>query len=74
MQNVYFVSRAKFYALSNGAFAFAVSPISCTGKWRKQFTETILEFNLHFLHIGLNLQEKKVHHSKEREILISKQH
>jgi hypothetical protein len=31
--------------------------------------------NLHYLqHIGLNLQENKVHHSKERKILVQKQH
>jgi hypothetical protein len=41
-----------------------------TGNWRKHFTETVLAFNLHFQHIGLNLQENKVHHSKEREILV----
>ncbi len=34
---------------------------------------TVLAFNLHFHHIGLNLQEKQVHHQKERKILIWKQ-
>jgi hypothetical protein len=29
----------------------------CTGKWIKLFTETVLAFNQHFQHIGLNLQE-----------------
>ncbi len=43
-------------------------------KWTKLFIETVLAVNLHFKHIGLNLQEKPVHHWKEREILVWKQH
>jgi hypothetical protein len=39
-------------------------------KWIKHFTETVLAVNLHFQHIGLNLQETQVHHSKERMILV----
>jgi hypothetical protein len=74
MQNVHVVSRPEFHVLSNGALAFAVRLILCTGKWIKHFTETVLAFNLHFQHIGLNLQEYKVHHSKEPEIFGHKQH
>jgi hypothetical protein len=69
MQNVHVVSRPGFLVLSNGAFVFAVSLILCTGKWRKHFTGTVLAFNLHFHQLGLNLQENKVNHSKERYIL-----
>jgi hypothetical protein len=70
MQNVHVVSRPKFPVLSNGALPFAVSLILCTGKWRKHFTQTVLAFNLHFQHKGLNLKENKVHHSKEPKILV----
>ncbi len=43
------------------------SLILCTtGKWRKHFTEAGLAFSLHFYQLGLSLQEKQVHHSKER--------
>jgi hypothetical protein len=49
-------------------FVFAVSLILCTGKWIKLVTETDLAFNLYFQQLGLNLQENKVHHSKEREM------
>jgi hypothetical protein len=60
MQNVHVVSRPRFHALSNGALYLVVSIILCiTGKWVKLVTETVLEFNLHFQHIGLNLQESK---------------
>ncbi len=41
----------------------------CTGKWIQHFAETLLPFNLHFQHLGLNLQENKVYHSKERKLL-----
>jgi hypothetical protein len=38
----------------------------------KKFTETVLAVSLHFQHIGLNLQENQVHHSKEHKtVLIS---
>jgi hypothetical protein len=70
MQNAQVASIQKFHVLSNGALVFAVSLILCTGKWRKLFTEALLAFNLHFQHMGLNLQENKVHHSQEREILV----
>jgi hypothetical protein len=70
MQNVHVVSRSKFYVRSNGALAFAVCLILCAGKCIKIFTETVPAFNLHFQHIGLNLPENKVHHSKERTLLI----
>jgi hypothetical protein len=66
MQNIHVVSRPEFHVLSNGALASAVSLILCTGKWTKHFTEADLAFNLHFQHIGLDLQENQVHHSKER--------
>jgi hypothetical protein len=67
MQNVH-VAYRPFPALSNsnGALAFAISVILCTGK----FTEAVLAFNLHFQQLGINLQGNKVHHSKEREILV----
>ncbi len=60
--------------------------MSCSFKWcycfcsecniiyRKLFTETVFAFNLHFQHIGLNLQENQVHHSKECKILVQKRH
>jgi hypothetical protein len=44
--------------------------ILCAGKWIKLFTKTVFEFNLHFQHIGLTLQENQVHHSKERKLLV----
>jgi hypothetical protein len=66
MQNVNVVFKPGFPAFSNGALVFAVSLILCTGKWIKPFIEIVFAFNLHFQHIGLNLQEKQVHHSKER--------
>jgi hypothetical protein len=34
----------------------------------------VLVFNLNFQHIGLSLEENQVHHSKDRKILIYKQH
>jgi hypothetical protein len=40
----------------------------CAGKWIQLFTETVRAFNLHFQDIRLNLQENKVHHSKEHEV------
>ncbi len=46
------------------------SNILCAGKWIKVFTKTVFEFNLHFQHIGLTLQENQVHHSKERKLLV----
>jgi hypothetical protein len=64
------VSRPKFHVLSNGAFVFGVSLILCTGKWSKLLTETVFAFNLNFQQLGLNLQENKVHHSKERKMLV----
>jgi hypothetical protein len=67
IQNIHVVSRLKFHVLSNCVLVFDVSLILCTGKWIKLFTETVLAFNLHFQHIGLNIQEKQVHHSKERK-------
>jgi hypothetical protein len=70
MLSVHAVSSPKFHVLSNGALAFGVSLILCTGKWIKHFTETVLAFNLHFQQLGLNLDENKVHHSKERTILV----
>jgi hypothetical protein len=70
MQNVHVVSRPTFYVLSNGALVFHVSLILCTGKWIQLLTETLLAINLHFQHIGLNLQGKQIHHSKERIILV----
>jgi hypothetical protein len=57
MQNVHVVSRPEFHALSNGALVTAVSLILCTGKWIDHFTDTVLAFNLHFQHAGLNLEE-----------------
>jgi hypothetical protein len=45
-----------------------------TVKWIKLFSETVLAFNLHFQDIGLNLKQKQVYHSKERKILVYKQH
>jgi hypothetical protein len=65
-----FFFRPKCHVLSNGAIVFAVSLILCTRKLIKLFTETLLSFNYHFQHIGINLQENKSHHSKERNILI----
>jgi hypothetical protein len=70
MQNVHVVSKPEFHVLSNDALVTAVSLILCTGKWIRLFTETLLAFNLHFQHIGLDWQEDKVHHWKERKILI----
>jgi hypothetical protein len=67
MQNVNIVTRPKFHVISNGGLVFGVSLILilCRGKWTKIFTETVLASNLYFQHIGLNLQENQVHHSKE---------
>jgi hypothetical protein len=62
------VSRPKFHVIPNGALVFAASPIFCTRKWIELFTETLLAFSLHFQHIGLNLEENKVHYSKESKI------
>jgi hypothetical protein len=59
MQNVLIVSRPVFHVLSNGALGFGVSPILCTGKWRKHFTETDLAFNLRFQHIRLPYTYRK---------------
>jgi hypothetical protein len=70
MQNPHVVSKPKFNALSNGALVTAVSLILCTEKWIKLFTENLFAFNMHFQHIGLNLDENQVHHSKERGILV----
>jgi hypothetical protein len=70
MQNFHAVSIPEFPALSNGALVFAVSLILCTGKWTKLFTETVVVLNLHFQHIGLKLQENKVHHSKKHKISV----
>ncbi len=70
MQNVHVVSRPEFQVLSNGAIGLGVSLVLCTGKWIELFTETLLAFNLHFQHIGLNLQENQVHHSKEPKTLV----
>jgi hypothetical protein len=39
----------------------------------KLFTETDLAINLHFQHIGRNLQENQVYHSKERQ-MVQKRH
>jgi hypothetical protein len=62
------VSAPKFRALSTGALLFAISLILCTGKWIELFRENEdLAFNLNFQHIGLNLRENQVHHSKERQ-------
>jgi hypothetical protein len=69
MQNFHVVSRAKFNALSNGALGFAVSLILYTGKWINLFKEIVLAFKLHFQHIGLNLEENQVHHSKKSEMV-----
>ncbi len=68
MQNVNAASRPKFHALSNGETVLTVTLILYTGKWIQLITETLLEFYLHLKHIGSNLQENKVHHSKERKI------
>jgi hypothetical protein len=59
-----------FHALSNGELLFAGSLILGTGKLIKLVTGTVLAFNLHFQHIELSLQENKVPHSKERQILV----
>jgi hypothetical protein len=71
MQNVNVVSTniTEFYVLSNSALVSAVILILCTGKWIKPFTKNVRAFNLHCKHIGLNLQENKMHHSKERKTL-----
>jgi hypothetical protein len=68
MQNVHVVSKPKFPVISNGVFR--VSLILCTGKSIKLFTEAVLAFNLHVQHIELNLQENRVHHSKELKMLV----
>ncbi len=54
----------------NGVLGFDVSLLLCTGKWSKLFTEALLALNLHFQHLGLNLQENQVHHSKDPKILV----
>jgi hypothetical protein len=59
MQNVHVDPRPDFHVISNGALAFAVSQILCTGKWIKLFTGSVLAFNLHFQHVGINLHEIK---------------
>jgi hypothetical protein len=69
-KNVHIASRPEFHVLSNGALASAVSRILCTGKRIKLFTETVLAVNLHFQQLDLHLVENKVHHSKERLILV----
>ncbi len=75
MQNDSADSRPKFDVISNGALVFSVpKPNILTGKWIKLFFETVLAFNLHFQHIGLNLRENQVYHSKERKILVRKYH
>ncbi len=74
MHNVNVVYEPKFPVLSNGALVFGVSIILCAGKWIQLFTETELAFNLHLQHIGLSLQEIQVQHSKERKVLVWKQH
>jgi hypothetical protein len=66
MQNVHAVPRPNFHVLSNGGLVFGVSLIFCRGKWIQLFTETVLAFNLHFQHMGLNFQENQVNHLKER--------
>ncbi len=70
MHNVNVVSRPTFYVLSNGAIFFVVSLTLCTVKWIKLFKETGLAISLHFQHIGFNLQENQVHHSKEAYIFL----
>jgi hypothetical protein len=70
MQIAHVVSRPEFHYLSNGALVFALNVILCTEKWNKHFTETVLAAKLHFKHTGLNLQENKAQHSKERKILV----
>jgi hypothetical protein len=57
MQNVNVVSRPKFPVLSNGAFGFSVSPILCTGRWKKLLSETVLAFNLDYEHIEKKVQK-----------------
>jgi hypothetical protein len=64
MQNLNVASTIR-HDFSNDAISFAVGLLLCTGKWIKLFIEAVLVFNLHFQHIGLNLQENQVHHSKE---------
>ncbi len=59
------------HVFSKGTLVLAVSLILCTGKWIKLFTKTVHAFNLH---IGLNLQENQVHHSKERQMLVWEQY
>jgi hypothetical protein len=65
MQNFLVVPRQTFHVLSNGVLGFLYVYVLCTGTCRKLLTETVLPINLHSQHIGLNLQENKVHHSKE---------
>ncbi len=74
MQSGHVASSLNFHAVVNGALVFAVGPIFYTGKWITLFTETVYAFNLLFQQIELNLQEYQVHHSKERKILVWKQH
>ncbi len=71
------IPRPEFPVLSNGngALVFAVSVILFLGK---RVLNTIHGksacINLHLQHTELNLQENQVHHSKERKMLVQKQH
>ncbi len=66
MQNAH-VPRPEFNVLSNsnGAIVFTASPILRTGNWIKPFAGIVLALNLDFQHLGLNLQENQMYHSKE---------
>jgi hypothetical protein len=59
MPNFHVVSRSKSPVFSNGALGFAVSLISCTGKWIQLFTESVLEIGMYFQH-GHNLEENQI--------------
>jgi hypothetical protein len=69
MQNNNVVSKPEFHVLSNSSLDFTASLILYIGKWIKSLIETVLAFNLHFQHIGLNLQENQVNHLKESKMV-----
>jgi hypothetical protein len=70
MQNVHVVSRPKFHVFSNGALVFGVSLILAYREMDSTIYGRRACVNLRFQHIGLNLQENQVHHSKESKIMI----
>jgi hypothetical protein len=70
MENAHVVSRPKAPLLSNGALAFGLTSILCTGKRIKLFAGTELAFNLQFQHLCFKLRKNQVHRSKEPEMLV----